>query len=60
VFSVTQLAVQDATQNYLTNVGAFFGSPSAYGTFDQFGNVIESCDTTTVGEPLPSESRRAS
>ena len=55
VFSVTQLAVEDATQNYLTNVGAFFGSPSAYGTFDQFGNVIESCDTTSTPEPLPSE-----
>jgi len=28
-------------QNYLTNVGAFSGSPSAYGTFDQSGNVRE-------------------
>jgi len=55
VFSVTQLAVQDVTQNYLTNVGAFFGSPSTYGTFDQSGNVIENFDTAGAEEPQPSE-----
>ncbi len=29
------------TQNYLTDVGAFSSSVSAYGTFDQSGNVYE-------------------
>jgi formylglycine-generating enzyme len=40
-FAVTQLNNRSASQNYLTNVGAFTGSQSAYGTFDQHGNVWE-------------------
>jgi sulfatase modifying factor 1 len=40
-YAVTQSAVFSTSQNYLTNVGAFSGSPSAYGTFDQSGNVQE-------------------
>lgn len=56
VFSVTQLAVEDPNQNYLTNVGAFSGSPSAYGTFDQWGSVVETAPHgNSNGEPLPSE-----
>ena len=47
VFSVTQGTTLDAAQNYLTAVGTFTGSPSAYGTFDQGGNVDEWTDTTT-------------
>ena len=39
VYSVTQLSLQDVSQNYLTDVGAFSGSGSFYGTFDQSGNV---------------------
>jgi formylglycine-generating enzyme required for sulfatase activity len=35
-------------QNYLTNVGAFTGSPSFYGTFDQNGNVLEWNDLSGV------------
>jgi formylglycine-generating enzyme len=46
VFSVTQGTTLDAAQNYLTAVGTFAGSPSAYGTFDQGGNVDEWTDTT--------------
>lgn len=39
-FSVTQsLFFAYGVQNYLTDVGAFSGSPSFYGTFDQNGNV---------------------
>ena len=42
-FSVTQSggvnASRDPNQNYLTDVGAFTGSESFYGTFDQSGNV---------------------
>lgn len=39
-FAVTQsLTYQYATQNYLTDVGAFSSSGSYYGTFDQNGNV---------------------
>lgn len=39
VYSVTQSASYSSTQNYLTDVGAFSGSGSFYGTFDQSGNV---------------------
>lgn len=39
-FSVTQsLTFSYAIQNYLTDVGAFSASGSAYGTFDQDGNA---------------------
>jgi formylglycine-generating enzyme required for sulfatase activity len=38
---VTQSPSYSSTQNYLTDVGAFSGSASAYGTFDQGGNVFE-------------------
>ena len=40
-FSVTQIATLSATQNYLTNVGAFTGSASYYGTYDQNGNLYQ-------------------
>jgi len=39
--TVTQQPTIEPTQNYLTNVGAMRASPSAYGTFDQNGNVWE-------------------
>jgi formylglycine-generating enzyme required for sulfatase activity len=39
VFSVTQSGSSSGSQNYLTDVGAFSGSGSFYGTFDQSGNV---------------------
>lgn len=39
-YSVTQVdGSADPNQNYLTDVGAFSGSGSFYGTFDQSGNV---------------------
>ncbi|EDY16888.1 hypothetical protein CfE428DRAFT_5517 [Chthoniobacter flavus Ellin428] len=38
-YSVTQSNVYDTNQNYLTNVGAFTNSASAYGTYDQNGDV---------------------
>jgi formylglycine-generating enzyme required for sulfatase activity len=41
IFSVTQLSIYSSTQNYLTDVGAFSGSGSFYGTFDQSGNVFQ-------------------
>ena len=41
VYSVTQLSLQDGSQNYLSDVGAFSGSGSFYGTFDQSGTVAE-------------------
>ena len=41
VYSVTQSAIGSASQNYLTDVGAFSGSGSFYGTFDQSGNVYQ-------------------
>jgi len=40
-WSVTQTSGYSSTQNYLTDVGAFSGSGSFYGTFDQSGNVTE-------------------
>jgi len=40
VWSVTQSGY-DSSQNYLTDVGAFSGSGSFYGTFDQSGSVFQ-------------------
>ena len=40
-YSVTQSRSYDSNQNYLTDVGAFTGSGSFYGTFDQSGNVFQ-------------------
>jgi len=41
VYSVTQSSSYSGSQNYLTDVGAFSGSGSFYGTFDQSGNVYQ-------------------
>jgi formylglycine-generating enzyme required for sulfatase activity len=41
LYSVTQSATLSSSQNYLTDVGAFSNSGSAYGTFDQGGNLEE-------------------
>ncbi len=41
VFAVTQSDAYSSTQNYLTEAGVFSNSASAYGTFDQAGNVWE-------------------
>jgi len=41
VYSVTQSSSYVDSQNYLTDVGAFSGSGSFYGTFDQSGNVSQ-------------------
>jgi sulfatase modifying factor 1 len=46
VYAVTQSSSYLESQNYLTDVGAFTNSPSAYGTFDQSGNVYEWTDLT--------------
>jgi len=40
-YSVTQSSDYNESQNYLTDVGAFSGSGSFYGTFDQSGNVFQ-------------------
>jgi len=40
-YSVTQSASYSGSQNYLTDGGAFSGSASHYGTYDQGGNVWE-------------------
>ncbi len=45
LYSVTQSSGYSSSQNYLTDVGAFTNSESAYGTFDQSGNVAEWTDT---------------
>jgi formylglycine-generating enzyme len=41
LLSVTQNGTWQPNQNYLTPAGAFSNSGSAYGTFDQAGNVYE-------------------
>jgi sulfatase modifying factor 1 len=40
-YAVTGSGSYNINQNYLTDVGAFTSSLSAYGTFDQSGNVYE-------------------
>jgi sulfatase modifying factor 1 len=47
-YSVTGGMTLIATQNYLTDVGAFTGSESPYGTFDQGGNLYEWIDLAGV------------
>ena len=42
---------RDDTQNYLTDVGAFSGSESFYGTFDQSGNVYQWNDLDGAAGP---------
>ena len=56
LFSVTQSGTLDLNQNYLTDVGAFSGSGSFYGTFDQSGNVYQWNDLD--GTPGSSRGRR--
>ena len=56
LFSVSQSGTYDANQNYLTDVGAFSGSGSFYGTFDQSGNVYQWNDLD--GTPGSSRGRR--
>jgi formylglycine-generating enzyme len=41
VFSVTQSGSYSSSQNYLTPGGAYSGSASAYGTYDQGGDVFQ-------------------
>jgi len=41
VYCVTQSGTLSTMQNYLTPVGAFTNSATAYGTFDQGGNVFQ-------------------
>ena len=47
-YSVTQSASYIGTQNYLTDGGAYEGSSSYYGTFDQGGNVREWNDAVII------------
>jgi formylglycine-generating enzyme len=48
-YAVTQSPNYDSNQNYLTDVGAFVNSDSAYGTFDQGGNLEEWNDAVIDG-----------
>ena len=49
-FAVTQSVSYDPVQIYLTPAGFFSNSISAYGTFDQNGNVAEWTDTAVAAE----------
>jgi formylglycine-generating enzyme required for sulfatase activity len=51
-YSVTQSTNFSNSQNYLTDVGAFSNSASAYGTFDQGGNVWEWNDAMDGGSSV--------
>ena len=51
---MTQSSGLSGTQNYLTDGGAFSGSGSAYGTFDQGGNVWEWNDAVIDDEVIGS------
>lgn len=49
VYSVTQSSSYSSTQNYLTDVGLFSNSASAYGTFDQNGEAYQWNDAVITG-----------
>ena len=49
ILSVTQSASYRTSQNYLTDVGAFMGSPSTYGTYDQSGDAHNWNDSVLGG-----------
>lgn len=51
-YAVTQSASFSASQNYLTDVGAFPASGSVYGTFDQNGSLYEWNDLDGTGGTL--------
>lgn len=57
-FSVTQSATLYATQNYLTDVGAYTASASYYGTYDQNGGLYQWNDLD--GSPFPYRGVRGS
>ena len=40
-YVLTHSTSRSSAQNYLTDVGAYVGAPSAYGTFDQGGDVFQ-------------------
>jgi sulfatase modifying factor 1 len=48
-YAVTGSTALNATQNYLTNIGAYTQSPGFYGTFDQGGNAFEWNETLVLG-----------
>jgi formylglycine-generating enzyme required for sulfatase activity len=54
-YAVTGSSTYDPNQNYLTDVGAYGNSPSAYGTFDQNGNLFQWLETPST--PLPTSIR---
>lgn len=58
-FSVTKVDTRDDTQNYLTDVGAFSGSGSFYGTFDQSGNLYQWNDLDGTAGSASSRGLRA-
>jgi sulfatase modifying factor 1 len=53
-YVLTQSTTSSPTQNYLTDVGAYINSRSAYGTFDQGGDVFQWND---LDPSLPSSVR---
>jgi len=57
-FSITQDPTLYTTQRYLADVGAYLGSPSYYGTFDQNGSLYQWNDLD--GKPFPYRGVRGS
>lgn len=51
ILTITRGTGLDLNQNYLTDVGAFTGSPGAFGTFDMNGNVWEWNDGNGEASP---------
>ena len=50
VYSVTQSSIYSSFQNYLTPVGRFTNSASAYGTYDQAGSVWNWIDGASISD----------
>lgn len=56
-YALSGNSIYNSSFNYLSDVGAYSGSPSGYGTFDQAGNVWEWTETISGSAPITNDIR---